>query len=58
MPEIDTVLDDLKKLVSKDPVSVAQKRGVPAESVLGVSTSDLRKLAKTLNPDIDLAKQL
>lgn len=52
------LIEQLKALSSKDPSDVAAKRMVPAEMVIGVSTRDVRALAKTTAKDRSLAEAL
>lgn len=53
-----SLIQRLKLLRSKEPADVAGKRLVPMETVLGVSTGDIRKLAKDVGKDLDLARDL
>jgi len=52
------LVEQLKKRSSKDPSDVAQKRMVPVETVIGVSTRDVRALAKKTAKDRMLAEEL
>ena len=52
------LIEQLRARSSKDPFDVAAKRMVPAEMVIGVSTSDVRALAKTTAKDRSLAEEL
>lgn len=52
------LIEQLRARSSKDPFDVAAKRMVPAEMVIGVSTSDVRALAKTTAKDRSLAEKL
>lgn len=52
------VLLELESLASKDARATAKRRGVPVTRVLGVRTSDLRKLARQLGQNEMLARQL
>lgn len=56
--KIKDVLSELESLATKDPESMAVRRGVPVETLLGVSTGEIRKLAKQLGQNDRLAKQL
>lgn len=53
-----SIIERLKQQSTKSPADVAQKRQVPVECVLGVSTRDIRALAKTIGKDRDLAEDL
>lgn len=48
----------LEASATKDPKVVATRRGVAVVTVLGVTTGNIRKLAKTLDQDYALARQL
>lgn len=52
------VLHELASLASKDTRATAKRRGVPVTRVLGVRTSDLRKLARRLGQNEMLSRQL
>jgi len=52
------IIEQLKEQSSKDPSDVAQKRMVPVETVIGVSTRDIRALAKKTAKDRKLAEEL
>ena len=52
------LIEQLRARSSKDPSDVAAKRMVPAEMVIGVSTGDVRALAKTTTKDRSLAEEL
>ena len=52
------LVGELELLATKDPQVVATRRGVPVATLLGVTTGNIRKLAKTLDQDYVLAKQL
>jgi len=52
------VIKELKSLATKDTRLTSKRRGVPNETVLGVSTRAIRKLAKKLGKDDELADQL
>lgn len=52
------LIEQLRARSSKDPFDVAAKRMVPAEMVIGVSTSDVRALARTTAKDRSLAEEL
>lgn len=52
------IVDQLESLASKDPRVVATRRGVPVATILGVTTGNIRKLAKNLGQDYGLAQQL
>lgn len=54
----EKVIETLKAQASKDPAEVARRRRVPVENVLGVTTSDIRRLSRELRKDKHLAKQL
>ena len=56
--KVDDVFRELESLATKDTESMAVRRGVPVETLLGVSTGDIRKLAKRLGLNDRLAKQL
>ncbi|MEM9623497.1 MAG: DNA alkylation repair protein, partial [Pseudomonadota bacterium] len=56
--DVNQALNELRSMADKDPQTVAKRRGVPAEQVLGVSTAKIRKLAATLQQDAGLAEQL
>ncbi|MEO1406751.1 MAG: hypothetical protein AAFV54_09715, partial [Pseudomonadota bacterium] len=53
-----SAIELLKERSTKDPVGVAKKRLVPVESVIGVSTGDIRELARQIGDDADLAEAL
>ncbi|MEM9572217.1 MAG: DNA alkylation repair protein [Pseudomonadota bacterium] len=55
---VDEVIAQLRRLRSKNPDDVSNVRLVPVEQVLGVSTGDLRELAKKIGPDADRAATL
>ena len=50
------LIEQLRARSSKDPFEVVEKRMVPAETVIGTSTSDIRALAKTTTKDRSLAE--
>ena len=52
------LIEQLRARSSKDPFEVVEKRMVPAETVIGTSTSDIRALAKTTTKDRSLAEEL
>ena len=52
------IIEQLRAKSSKDPFDVAEKRMVPAETVIGVSTRDIRALAKMIAKDRSLAEEL
>lgn len=52
------IIEQLKTRSSKDAADVAQKRMVPVEAVIGVSTRDVRALAKKTANDLTLAEEL
>lgn len=52
------MLQELRELASFDPNEIAKKRIVPVESVIGVSYSDIRSLARKLDNDLALSKFL
>ena len=52
------LIEHLRAQSSKDPFAVAEKRMVPSETVIGVSTRDIRALAKTTPKDRSLAEAL
>ncbi|MEO0881889.1 MAG: DNA alkylation repair protein [Pseudomonadota bacterium] len=52
------LIEQLRAQSSKDPLDVAQKRMVPVETVIGVSTRDIRALAKKITKDRMLAEEL
>lgn len=53
-----SIIERLKEQSTKIPADVAKKRLVPVEDGLGVSTRDIRALAKTIGKDRDLAEGL
>lgn len=53
-----TVIERLKVLSTKNPSDVAKTRLVSAEHIIGVSTRDIRKLAKQMGKDVTLAEEL
>ncbi len=55
---LSALLRELESLASKGMRATANRRGVPVRKVLGVSTAELRKLARRLGQDELLAKQL
>jgi len=56
--DLESVLQELRELASFDPNEIAKKRIVPVESVIGVSYSDIRSLARKLDNDLALSKFL
>ena len=54
----NSIVEQLKQRRSKDRSDVAKKRLVPIDVVLGVSTRDIRILAKEVGKDRDLAEAL
>ena len=52
------IIEQLRAQSSKDPLDVAQKRMVPVETVIGVSTREIRALAKKITKDRKLAEEL
>lgn len=52
---VDEVIEQLRRLRSKDPVEVSKTRLVPVEHVLGVSTRDIRKFAKSIGQNRERA---
>ena len=52
------ILDELRALATKDPKNVAKRWLVPIETVLGVPTAAIRKLAKSMSIDHDLIEEL
>lgn len=52
------VLSELRSLATKDTKAMSTRRGVSVESLLGVTTGNIRKLAKKLGQDDRLANQL
>ncbi|MCR9193833.1 MAG: DNA alkylation repair protein [Hyphomonas sp.] len=52
------IIEQLRAQSSKNPLDVAEKRMVPVETVIGVSTSDIRALAKKTAKDRSLAEEL
>lgn len=57
-PSVAEIIEQLRSQSSKDPFDVAEKRMVPAETVMGVSTRDIRALAKKITKDRSLAEEL
>lgn len=55
---VEAIVEELKNLAFKDQLATAVRRGVPASEVIGVSTSDIRKLAKRIGEDHALAESL
>lgn len=53
-----TLVKQLKALATKDSQAAATRRGVRVDTMLGVTTGNIRKLAKTLDQDYALARQL
>jgi 3-methyladenine DNA glycosylase AlkD len=56
--KVSEAQERLSKLATQAPEAVAKKRGVAPESILGVSTGDIRKLAKEIGQNGELSKQL
>lgn len=56
--DTDSVLRKLQSMASKDLHQLSERRGVPVENLLGVSTADIRRLAKKLGKDKELAESL
>ena len=56
--DLESVLQELRELASFAPNEIAKKRIVPVESVIGVSYSDIRSLARKLDNDLALSKFL
>lgn len=52
------IIEQLRAQSSKNPFDVAEKRMVPADTVIGVSTSDIRALAKKTAKNRLLAEEL
>lgn len=55
---VASAIERLKGQSTKDPSDIAKKRLVRAEQVLGVSTGDIRILAKNIGKDAELARGL
>lgn len=53
-----TVIRQLKALATLDVEKTSQRRGIPASQLLGVSTAELRKAAKRIGPNMELAEEL
>ena len=52
------LIEQLRAQSSKDPFDIAEKRRVPVETVIGVSTRDVRAIAKKIRKDRSLAEEL
>lgn len=52
------LVEQLEALATKDLQAAATRRGVRVEAMLGVTTGNIRKLAKTTGQDYALAQQL
>jgi 3-methyladenine DNA glycosylase AlkD len=55
---VDEVLAALRKRATKRTRDGLARYGIPSENALGVSVGDLRKLAKSIGRDHDLAQAL
>ena len=49
--ELDDALRELRKLATKKPEAMAEKRGVPVNTVLGVSTAEVRQFCPNTEDD-------
>jgi 3-methyladenine DNA glycosylase AlkD len=58
MPNAKTILADLKKKGSEKTRAIYSRHGMHADRVYGVSTADLKKIAKTIRGDQAVACQL
>lgn len=56
--EVTQVVNQLRKLATKDVAATAKRRGIPPSKLLGVGTADIRKTAKTMTGDLRLAEAL
>lgn len=55
---LEDALSTLRTMGGKNRDKVAERRGVPVDTVLGVSTANIRKLAKELGENQQLATEL
>lgn len=58
LPGSQQLLEQLRGLAKESHRQSMARLGVPIDSALGVPTTTLRKLAKTLEPDLKLARSL